>query len=375
MVRRRVLIDGRLLAYRRGGIQRYVLGLARSCARLEPELDIRLVQNRPFESPLPVVRVITPAHHRWERRLLGAELALRRPALVHSPDFIPPRLPRSVRVVVTVHDLAFLDHPELLTTEGEQYYGQLRRALADADRIIAVSRWTAQRIQHHFPLLAPRVHVIHNGVDETFFLQPTENPWQTIARATSPDQCARLLDRRFVLAVGTVEPRKRYGLLLEAMGRLWQRYRDSAPILVIAGQPGWQHAELTHRIEAAAAAGQALWYTDADDRLLRALYSTATLLVVPSLDEGFGLPAAEAMACGLPVLAADRGALPEIVGEAGHRVASDCPDDWAEEIMRLVDDDQRRSVLAERGRRRAQRFRWEETARQTLALYRELLDR
>ena len=375
MSSQRILIDGRLLAYRRGGIQRYVLGLARAFARLEPELDIRLVQNRPFVSPLPVVRVFTPVHHRWERRLLGAELALRRPALVHSPDFIPPRLPRSVRAVVTVHDLAFLDHPELLATEGERYYGQLRHALADADRIIAVSRWTAQRIQHHFPSLSPRVRVIHNGVDDAFFLQPSEDPWQTIARATSPDQCARLRDRRFVFAVGTVEPRKRYGLLLEAMGHLWDRYRDGAPMLVIAGQPGWRHAELTYRIEAAVAACQALWYTDADDRLLRALYSTATLLAVPSLDEGFGLPAAEAMACGLPVLAANRGALPEIVGEAGHVVESDCPDDWAQEIMRLLNDDKMRIILAERGRSRAQRFRWEETARQTLMLYRELLDR
>ena len=134
MSSQRILIDGRLLAYRRGGIQRYVLGLARAFAHLEPELDIRLVQNRPFVSPLPVVRVFTPVHHRWERRLLGAELALRRPALVHSPDFIPPRLPRSVRAVVTVHDLAFLDHPELLASEAERYYGQLRHALADADR-------------------------------------------------------------------------------------------------------------------------------------------------------------------------------------------------------------------------------------------------
>lgn len=373
MSRPRILIDGRLLAYRRGGIQRYVQGLASALARLEPGFDIRLVQNRPFGSPLPVVRVLTPPHHRWERRTLGLELALRRPAVVHSPDFIPPRLPRHVRSIVTVHDLAFLDYPHLLSAEAERYYGQLREALPEADRIIAVSRWTAERLQRLFPALAERIRVVHNGVDNCFFASPADDPWQTIAEVTGQELSARLRARGFLLAVGTVEPRKRYDLLLETMDRLWKWYAESAPMLVVVGQQGWRHHEVTSRLQAAVATRQVLWFTNADDRVLRALYAAATLLVVPSLDEGFCLPAAEAMTCGLPVLAAERGALPEILGEAGHLISSDCPDDWAEEIMQLMSDNLRRRMLAERGRSRAWRFRWEETARQTLALYQEVL--
>ena len=375
MSRPRILIDGRLLAYRHGGIQRYVRGLASALARLEPDLDIRLVQNRPFGSPLPVVRVLTPPHHRWERRALGLELALRRPAVVHSPDFIPPRLPRHVRSIVTVHDLAFLDYPYLLSAEAERYYGQLAEALTDADRIIAVSRWTAERLQYYFPALAERVRVVHNGVDDCFFASPPADPWQTIAEATGQELSVRLRNRGFLLTVGTVEPRKRYRLLLEAMDRLRERYAESAPMLVVVGQPGWRHDEVISRLQAAVATRQVLWLTDADDRVLRALYATAALLVVPSLDEGFCLPAAEAMVCGLPVLAAERGALPEILGEAGHLIGSDCPDDWAEEIMQLMSNSLRRQMLAERGRSRAQQFCWEETARQTLALYQEVLAR
>lgn len=375
MSRPRILIDGRLLAYRRGGIQRYVQGLASALARLEPGFDIRLVQNRPFGSQLPVVRVLTPPHHRWERRTLGLELALRRPAVVHSPDFIPPRLPRHVRSVVTVHDLAFLDYPHLLSAEAERYYGQLAEALTDADRIIAVSRWTAERLQHYCPALAERVRVVHNGVDDCFFASPADDPWQTIAEATGQELSARLQTRGFLLAVGTVEPRKRYDLLLETMDRLWKWYAESAPMLVVVGQLGWRHHEVTSRLQAAVATRQVLWFTNADDRVLRALYAAATLLVVPSLDEGFCLPAAEAMACGLPVLAAERGALPEILGEAGHLIGSDCPDDWAEEIVQIMSNSLRRQMLAERGRSRAQRFCWEETARQTLALYQEVLAR
>ena len=373
--RPRILIDGRLLAYRRGGIQRYVQGLASALARLEPAFDIRLVQNRPFGSPLPVIRVLTPPHHRWERRTLGLELALRRPAVVHSPDFIPPRLPRHMRSIVTVHDLAFLDHPQLLTAEAERYYSQLADALTGADRIIAVSRWTAGRLQYYFPALAERVRVVHNGVDDCFFASPAADPWQTIAEATGQKLSARLRNRGFLLAVGTVEPRKRYSLLLAVLDRLWERHPESAPMLVVVGQPGWRHNDAASRLQAAVRQHRAVWLNDADDRALRALYAAATLLVVPSLDEGFCLPAAEAMACGLPVLAAERGALPEILGEAGHLIGSDCPDDWAEEIMQLMSDNLRRRMLAECGRAHAQRFRWEKTARQTLALYREVLER
>lgn len=375
MSRPRILIDGRLLAYRRGGIQRYVHGLASALARLQAGFDIRLVQNRPIGSPLPVIRVLTPPHHRWERRVLGLELALRRPAVVHSPDFIPPRLPGHVHSIVTVHDLAFLDHPQLLTAEAERYYGQLADALTDADRIIAVSRWTAGRLQYYFPRLAERVRVVHNGVDDCFFASPEADPWRTIAQATGEELSARLRSRGFLLAVGTVEPRKRYNLLLAVLGWLWERHPESAPMLVVVGQPGWRHDDAAYRLQAAVRQHRAVWLNDADDRALRALYAAATLLVVPSLDEGFCLPAAEAMACGLPVLAAERGALPEILGEAGHLISSDCPDDWAEEIVQLMTDDLRRRMLAERGRARARQFRWEETARQTLALYQEVLER
>ncbi len=374
MARPRILIDGRLLAYRRGGIQRYVLGLASAFARLDHGFELLLVRNRRVDAPLPAVRVLTPPHHRWERSVLGLELALRRPALVHSPDFIPPRLPRSVRRVATVHDLAFLDNPQLLSAEARRYYGQLAEALSAANRIIAVSQWTAARLRQAYPALADRVRVVHNGVDDRFFHPLPVDPWHTIEEAVGPERVRQLRERSLVLAVGTIEPRKRYPLLVGALERLWSRSVANAPILVVVGQAGWCDDGAVTVLQSAIDRGLAIWLRDASDDALRALYAVATMLVIPSLDEGFCLPAAEAMASGLPVLAARRGALPEILDEAGEFVDSDCPEVWAQEIGRLMGDELRRRTLAQRGLQRAPRFRWEQSARQTLALYREALE-
>jgi len=370
--RARIVIDGRLLAYRFGGIQRYVRSLTTALARVEHGFDVRLACNRPVSAPIPTVRVCTPPHHRLERWSLGLELTLHRPALVHSTDFIPPRLPPFVRSVATVHDLAFLDHPLLLPVEARRYYGQLVRALPRADRIIAVSQWTASALQAHCPQLADRVVVIHNGVDDDFFVPPTD-PWRVLERTLSWADCQVLWERALLLAVGTVEPRKRYALLLGALQRLRLAWDAPQAILVVVGQMGWCDDGAVAGLIAAVERGEALWLQRADDEVLRALYAVATLLVVPSLDEGFCLPAAEAMAAGLPVLAAHRGALPEVVGEAGHLVDSDSPDAWAAEIAALINDHSRRRVLAARGRDRAQRFRWDVAAGRTLTVYKEVL--
>jgi glycosyltransferase involved in cell wall biosynthesis len=271
-----------------------------------------------------------------------------------------------------VHDLAFLDYPGLLPVEARRYYGQLLKALSRADRIIAVSGWTASALEARFPEVADRLVVIPNGVDDSFFVPPLD-PWVLLGRTLSPSQIQSLRDRPLLLAVGTVEPRKRYHLLLATLERLHATHRGSRPLLIVVGQMGWCEDGVAAKLNWVAERGHALWLKNADDLVLRALYAVATLLVVPSLDEGFCLPAVEAMAAGLPVLAARRGALPEVLGDAGHLVDADSPDAWAAEITALIDDPIHRRVLAARGIERARRFRWDEAARRTVAVYREVL--
>lgn len=370
---RPIAIDGRLLAYRRGGISRYVTGLITHLPAVAPDLRFRVVLNRAADVPIPTLAVRTPPHLRWERWMLGAELTVRRPALIHSTDFIPPRAPGIPRVI-TVHDLAFLENPELLDRDANRYYRQLLGAAETASKIIAVSDATRAAVLRLLNVDHERVVAIHNGVDDAFFSGDLIPSIDVLRREAGQEVAARIAAARPVLlAVGTVEPRKRYDLLVETYRRLASRYRESKPILIVAGQPGWRAAGPAAMIERLVEEGHAIWLRDATDAALHALYRSATVLILPSCDEGFGLPAAEAMASGLPVVASNRGALPEVVADAGVLIDDDSPDAWATGIASLIDDTERLRRLAARGRERARRFTWTQTAEQTAQVYREVL--
>ncbi len=371
-----VMIDGRILAYRRGGIPRYITGITRHLPRVAPDLPARLVINRPVDGlELPATRVRTPPHHRFEVYALGLELALMRPSLIHSPDFISPICPGIPRVV-TVHDLAFLNGHSLLAPDSSRYYGQIFRAIRRADRIITVSQATAQQVIRQLGVPERRIRVIHNGVEDRFFT-PASEPALEIVRREFDEAFRRQVStgRPVVLAVGTIEPRKRHRLLIQALRCIAKDHPSLQPLLVIVGQAGWQCEPIIAEITSATGTGDVCWLPEVSDAGLQALYQLATLLALPSLDEGFGLPAAEAMAAGLPVIAAARGALPEVIGDAGVLVEEETAPAWAEAIEVLIEDAGLRAGLAARGRTRASAFRWERAAAATANVYREVLNR
>ncbi len=371
-----VVIDGRILAYRRGGIPRYITGITRHLPTVAPDLPARLVINRPVDGlELPATRVRTPPHHRFEVYALGLELALMRPSLIHSPDFISPICPGIPRVV-TVHDLAFLNGHSLLAPDSSRYYRQIFRAVRRADRIITVSQATAQQVIRQLGVPERRIRVIHNGVEDRFFT-PASEPAPEIVRREFDEAFQRQVSagRPVVLAVGTIEPRKRHRLLIQALKHIAKDHPSLQPLLVIVGQAGWQCEPIIAEITSAAGTGDVCWLPEVSDAGLQVLYHLATLLALPSLDEGFGLPAAEAMAAGLPVIAAARGALPEVIGDAGVLVEEETAPAWAEAIEVLIEDAGLRAGLAARGRARASAFRWERAATETANVYREVLNR
>jgi glycosyltransferase involved in cell wall biosynthesis len=188
------------------------------------------------------------------------------------------------------------------------------------------------------------------------------------------DRAALVLSERpLILVVGTIEPRKRQQLVLRAIEQSPRSSAHIAPLVVLVGQRGWACEPIVAEIERSVGAGRAVWLENASDRLLPALYHRATLLAIPSLDEGFGLPLLEAMAAGLPVIAASRGALPEVAGGAATLVNDDSPEAWAEAIRSVIDNESLRQELQRAGRIRAAQFSWERTATETAALYREVL--
>jgi len=345
----RVAFDMRLAGYRAGGIARYATDLE---AALRERTDVDLVPLRSVkdETPDAAVRMRTPPHHRLERVALPVELALRRvhPDVYHAVDLIAPLLPR-VPIVATIYDLAFMRWPEDLAPDGLAYYQQLPKALRSTTEVIATSAWTANDIAERLGYDRTRITVIPLGLTPGIANKPP------LPRTERGD---------FVLAVGTVEPRKRYDLLLDMLDHL-----DPAIRLVIVGNPGWRTADVQRRLRQAAKRGQVEWHTGLADAEVWQLYRTALAVVLPSRVEGFGLAALEGMACGTPVISSAGGALPEVTGGASIDLPDAEPDEWAAAIEALTSDNARWRNLSQAGVAQAAQFDWQSVAEATVAVY------
>ena len=368
----RIGIDTRLVHYRRaGGIAQYTLRLLDALLKLGgPDRLVALHHYRDRRSalleggsragPLRGHPLFTPPHHRLEQWTLPIELLPARLDVLHSPDFIPP-FRRRCPAVITVHDLAFKLYPQLLTAESAAYYGQIERAVASAEQIIAVSEATRQDLLRLLHADAQKITVVYEAADPLYRPRDDAAAVQQILRAYG-------LEAPFVLAVGTIEPRKNLLMLLRAFRGLLNRDPYCAT-LVIAGPRGWL-ADDVAALHAKLELGDQVRFlgaVPAGD--LSALYGVAELFVSPSLYEGFGLPVVEAMACGAPVLVSNVSSLPEVAGDAGLCLPPDDVDGWAEAMRRVLNDPELRTTMRAQSLRQAGRFSWERAARESLAVY------
>ncbi|MCY3833599.1 MAG: glycosyltransferase family 1 protein [Chloroflexi bacterium] len=365
----RIGIDARLTHYRVGGISRYITAVIGVLEELAPAHDIRLVQSRKSDMRLsrrfPSVSAWTPPHHRLERSALSLELWRHRFDLLHSPDFIAPKRGASHHVI-TIHDLSFLHYPEYITAESRRYYnGQIKASIQRADHILVDSRATKRDLIEILNVKAEAITVHALGVDESFAPLPPER--------TAPVICSLGLPSEFILFVGTLEPRKNLVGLAEAYRDLLLELPD-APMLVIAGRPGWHFDELMSDLNAVGIGERIVLRHDIADAQLPALYSQAIALVAPSFYEGFGLTALEAMACGAVPIVSDKASLPEVVGDVGALIDPHNPDTIAEALKKALTDSRWREEQAAAARQRAAGFRWIDTARCVLECYEAVLN-
>ena len=325
-----------------------------------------LVGASPVDRRIPV-RLLNFSWHRlgWPP---AETLAGRAFDVTHSSH--PLLLPaRAAAQVITIHDLNFLSHPERTRAEVRRDYPALAHAHAiRADAILTPSEATAGEIVRVLGVPRERIAVCPPGAPG----------WTPRAQAPAKDG--------YVLFFSTLEPRKNVGGLLDAYERLLdgahaaplEGTRDrqaSVPDLVLAGRATGDARPWLDRIERAPLKGRVrhVGYVARADR--QALYEGARLLVQPSFDEGFGIPVLEAMSLGVPVVAANRGSLPEVLGDAGVLVDPDHPEDIANGVARILQDDVFAARCTAIGRARARTFSWEQTARRVFDTYRQAIAR
>lgn len=329
-----VVVNGRFLSRPITGVERYAGEITR---RLEGRIRV----CRPPDS------AIGARGHLWEQMRLPR---LVNGALLWSPANTGPVVVS--RQVVTVHDVAPLDHPEWFEPRvGAWYRWLLPQLVKRVARVITVSQFSKTRLMERLGVPADRVVAIPNGVSGRFHPRPSAEVTRVIARYR--------LRAPYLLMVGSLEPRKNF----DVVARAWAEAGPALDGLTLAVV-----GDTRQTLQPAVPDPRLGWVRrldDVHDTDLPALYAGAIGLVIPSLDEGFGLPLLEAMACGTPVVAARAGALPEVAGDAAIFVDPHDPASVAGGILRLVGDETVRQTCRARGLERAAAFDWDRSASMT----------
>jgi len=357
-----------------GGPRTYVLGLLDALFRLDRENEYLVFYNDPVHlGRFPLAREIVlpgrnPLARLWREHVM-LPLACRREkvALLHCPKSAIPYF-SPCPTVVTLHDLIPLRHPETEKFAARIYWNiQIPVAARKSSFIITDSEHARQEIMEDFNVPPERIKAVMLGFNPAM-LGKREPAGAAAVRAKYG------LPEGYILYVGTIQPRKNIDALIEAYATLQGR-RDSMPKLVIVGRKGWLYDRLFARIAELGLTAEILFTGFVPDEELPYIYDGAKLFAYLSFFEGFGLPPLEAMACGVPVITSNTTSLPEVVADAGITVAPGDAVAVVEAIGRLLDDPEYAALLGRRGRERARLFSWDAAARETLAIYRRVVDK
>lgn len=371
-------IDAHAIGAQQGGNETYIRGVVRALAELDdrnrytvylaepaaaaewregfarqhPNFEIRLLPK-----PTPIVRVpLFLAYELWQRPV----------DVLHVQYTAPPfcRIP----VVATIHDLAFEHMPETFTRRGSfQLKLTVRRTAQRAVRIATVSEYSRQDLLRTYQLPPEKVAVTYNGVEAHFTPESLPNETEDVRHRFG-------IKRDYLLAVGSLQPRKNLVRLIRVYAKLRSENENFTPQLVIVGRKLWLADDIFAEVR------RQFWKDDViltgyvNDEDLPKLYRQATAFVYPSLFEGFGLPPVEAMACGTPVVTSNNSSLPEVTGEAALLIDPLSQDSIESALLEITRDQILRTRLKEKGIEQAKRFTWQGAAEKTLQLYREAFE-
>ncbi len=310
----------------------------------------------------------------WTYTCFAREIKKQRPDILFMPIQSAPFLffkPKKIKIVITVHDLAFLKFPKHFTFRNRLLLSwHTRRAVKMADKIIVPSQATENDLINLYGVDSDKVKVIYHGYGKIYPMASKRRKSSVLA-----------ISNPYILFVGTIQPRKNIINLVKAFETLKKGFKFQSPTktkdkvsnfkLIIIGGKGWLWRKTLERIKKSPARKDIILTDAVSDRELAELYSQARIFILPSLYEGFGLPILEAFSYGAPVIASNNSSLAEITGEAGLLVDPNNPEEIAKAIEKIIKDDGLRNDLIKKGKERIKNFNWEKSARKHLRVFEE----
>lgn len=374
----KILINGLLLKNKHSGVQYSIENLIAALQQLDlKEHDIEILISENYEGPLldnsnvKLKKIQHNLNNRfsriyYEHVVIPTYLKEEGFDLYHSPGYILPYFSK-FKSIVTVHDLIALDFPKLCQNETAAYFKlTLPQSIRKADHIITVSQKVKDDVLNHFPDISEeKIRVIYPGLKANF---------NSVLDLKIRENIKSLynLPEQFFLFVGNLEPKKNLTFIIQAYTKI-KNMRLCDHKLVIVGQLGWKYDSILSEIKQSRFKQDIILLGYIDEQYLPALYAMADLFLFPSLYEGFGIPALEAMACGCPVIISNRGALPEVTGGAAYQIDPYDIDSLISAILLLLNDRELRENMIQEGILWSKNFTWQKTATNTFDLYQSLL--
>ncbi len=312
------------------------------------------VQRSHWPTHKPFVRIL------WEQAVLPLTLKKAKVDLLHALAFAAP-VAAPVPFITTIYDLSFIRYPEAFRPHNRWYLRTFTKHSARrAKAIIAISESTRQDVIQAFGVSPEKVHTVYCGVDSNFKPLPST--------AIAAFKAKKGLPEKFILRLGTIEPRKNVEGLIKAYA-LWRKQDKNAPKLFIAGGKGWYYQQVFQLVEELGLNEHIIFPGYLPQKDLPLWYNASNLFVCPSHFEGFGLPVLEAMACGTPIITSNVSSLPEVAGEAGLLVDPTDTKALSQAMQSVFHNAELTRQMQEKGLAQAAKFNWRKTAAQTAQIY------
>ncbi|AKM82182.1 TPA: glycosyltransferase family 1 protein [Candidatus Berkelbacteria bacterium] len=355
----RIAIDTQTILGQKSGFGFYVKNLVENLNKIDPENEYILI------APDTDKDFSTPQRFIWDQFRFPKRARKAKVDILHQPCFSAPILYRG-KIIVTIHDIISIKFPENLPLASRLFYSKwMPFSYRKADMIIVDSEHTKKDIVEYLNIAPEKIRVMYWAVSHDF------RPIFDLQQVEDVKKKYNTGEKYFI-HVGTLEPRKNLPFLVRVYASaVKEGIKEN---LVIVGKKGWYYDDLFSLVGKLELSSKVIFTGYAEDKDIPALYSGATALTFPSLYEGFGFPPLEAMACGTPVISSNTSSLPEVVGEAGMLLPPHGSKGWTDAMVKLSSDVNLCKELSEKGLEQASKFSWEETAKKTVEVYKEVFN-